>query len=136
MANVYDDSKYGVMERLWLTAQQVNQSDVQLSGDSTLVKRFYPKGPIKILRFGVQHLATQGGTEVTVSLKKGASGTVWATVVASTDSAPWVIASKTPSTTVIPAGSYITVDSAGTVATGSVHCFIDYVRTFSSSWDV
>lgn len=135
MANVYDDSKYGVIERLWLTNFQPNQVDSQLGGDTTVVKRFYPKGPIKILRFGVQHIATQGGTEVTLSLNKGASATVWATVVASTDSAPWTIASKTPSTTVIPAGSYITVTSAGTVATGSVHVFIDYVRTFSSNWD-
>jgi len=130
MPSFYDDAQYGVRERLYLTAHQAEKT---LAGDKTLVKRFYPKGPIKILKFGIQHIATQGGTEVTVNLKRNSS--TLATVVASTDSAPWTIASKSLDKN-CDAGSYLTVDSAGTVATGSIICFIEYRRRYSTKWDV
>jgi len=129
MSNVYDDSKYGVIERLYMRPYQVATT---LTGDTTLVKRFYPRGPISIKKFGVQHVATQGGTEVTVSLLRNSS--TLATVVASTDAVPWTIASKAV-TKNVDAGSYLTVTSAGTVATGSVQVFIDFVRLYNSNWD-
>jgi len=129
MPSFYSDAQYGVVERLHFHAYQ---DSVLINGDNTLVKRFYPKGPIKILKFGIQHRATQGGTEVTVNLKRNSS--TLATVVASTDSAPWTIASKSIDKNV-DAGSYLTIDSAGTVASGSIICFIDYRRRYSSKWD-
>jgi hypothetical protein len=130
MSNVYDDSKYGVVERLYLRPYQVATT---LTADTTLLKRFYPRGPIAIKKFGIQHVATQGGTEVTISLVRNSS--TLATVVASTDSAPWTIASKAV-TSNCDAGSYLTITSAGTVATGSVQCFIDFVRLYNSNWDI
>jgi len=130
MTSFYDDAQYGVRERIWLTAHQASKT---LTGDETLVKRFYPHGPIKILKFGIQHIATQGGTEVTVNLKRNSS--TLATVVASTDSGSWTIASKAVNKN-CDAGSYITIDTAGTVATGSVICFIDIKRRYSTKWDV
>jgi len=129
MTNFYDDSKYGVIERLYLGPHQDANT---MTGDTTLLKRFYPRGPIKILKFGVQHVATQGGTEIKVNLKRNAS--TLASVIASTDSAPWTIASADVDKNV-DAGSYLTIDTEGTVATGTVICFIDYVRLYNSKWD-
>jgi hypothetical protein len=126
----YDDAQFGVRERLDFYP---HQASVRLSGDKVLVKRYYPKGPIKILKFGIQHRATQGGTEVTVNLKRNSS--TLATLVASTDSAPWAIASKSVGK-YCRAGSYLVVDTAGTVASGSVMCFIEFQRIFHpTKWD-
>lgn len=130
MASFYDDAQYGVRERKEFDGEQESHT---ITGDETLVKRWYPPGPIEILKFGVRHVATQGGTEVTINLKRNSS--TLATVVASTDSAPWAIASKAVNKN-CDAGSYVTIDSAGTVATGSVAVFIDYVRRYSTKWDV
>ena len=129
MGNRYDDSRYGVIERLELVAHQASK---EMTGDITQLKRFYPKGPIKILKFGVRHIATQGGTEVTINLKRNSS--TLATVVASTDATPWTLASVAVNKN-CDAGSYLTIDSAGTVATGSVACFIDFVRIFNDKWE-
>ena len=123
--------QFGVRERLNLKPFQVATT---MTGDTTLVKRYYPKGPMRVLKFGVQHIATQGGTEVSVELKK--NGTTIGTVVASTDSAPWAIASKTLIND-FDAGDYLSIVAAGTVATGSVLCFIDFQRIDGNTgkWD-
>jgi len=124
----YDDTMYGMVERTWFGLQ----TPFTLGADRTLVKRYYPKGPIRVLSFGVQHAATQGGTEVTLSLARNSS--TLATVVASTDSAPWTIASKSLDK-LCKAGSYLVITSAGTVATGSVSFFIDWMRDPDSGWE-
>ena len=120
----YDDVMFGITERTFFGLQ----TPFGLTADRDMVKRWYPKGPIRVVKVGVQHTATQGGTEVTINFKKGSS--TIATVVASTDSAPFTIASKSAalSTPVINPGSYITVSNEGTVATGSIAVFIDWVR--------
>lgn len=127
MSYKYDDAKYGVIERFEFAAHQASKT---LTGDTTLLKRFYPRGPIYIKKFGVRHIATQGGTEVTLKLSN--DSTAIATVVASTDSGPWTCASKAVNAT-LSQGSYLTITSAGTVATGTVVCFIDYVRDYSGA---
>jgi len=134
----YDDAKFGVVQRHWfgLTKKAGGQGAAdgfELSADATHVTRFYPKGPMYITKFGVMHLATQGGTEVTVNLKRNSS--TLATVIASTDSAPWAIASKAVNKNV-DAGSYLVITSEGTVATGSVACFIEWHPKFHvSKWN-
>ena len=130
--NFYNDSKYGMVERVYLGPHQNTKSIA--GGDPTLLKRFYPKGPITITKFGVQHVATQGGTEIQANLKRNSS--TLATVIASTDSAPWTIASKSVDKD-CDAGSYLSVDAEGTVATGSVIAFIDFVRKYDhdGKWD-
>jgi len=130
MPNFYDDSKYGVIERFEFRA---HQAGVIMTGDSTLIKRHYPKGPIFIKKLGIRHIATQGGTEVTVKFLLDETVTL-ATMVASTDSTPWAIASVAV-THKCSAGSYINASALGTVATGSVQCFMDYVRLYSSNWN-
>ena len=129
MGNLYDDDSYGVVERFEFAPFQ----DVQTLAVATMLKRFYPKGPIAIKKFGVRHIATQGGTECTIYLRK--NGTTIATVVASTDAAPWTIASKSSLTSTCGPGSYLSIISSTAVATGSVWCFMDYVRLYSSKWD-
>ena len=131
MTVAYDDMQYGVRERLDLYPHQLQ---VLLNGDNTLIKRYYPKGPIRVLKFGIQHRATQGGTEVTINF--GKNGTTIGTVVASTDTAPWTIASK-PLINDFAAGDYFSFTGSGTVATGSVMCFIEYQRLDDDSkWNV
>ena len=129
MPSFYDDAQYGVVERMYF---QGVQDSILINGDNTLMKRWYPKGPIQILKFGAQHRATQGGTQVTISFKR--NGSTLATVIASTDAAPWRIASKSVNKA-CAAGSYLAITTAGTVATGSVICFMDFYRKYSSKWD-
>jgi len=126
MSNLYDDSRYGLLERHYF-----DQISGNMQADKDLVKRFYPKGPIYIKKFGVRHEATQGGTETLISFK--IDGTSVATAVASTDSAPWAIASKAVNHR-CSAGSYITISNEGSVATGTVQCFMDYVRKYADNW--
>jgi hypothetical protein len=130
MPAFYDDSKYGVIERFNFRAHQTN---LVMSGDTTLLRRHYPKGPIFIKKIGVRHLATQGGTEITCKFLLDDTVTL-ATIIASTDSSPWAIASKAVNHK-CSAGSYINASALGTVATGSVECFMDYVRYYNSNWD-
>ena len=129
MPSYYDDAQYGVVERMFFKGQQVK---LILVNDSYIVKRYYPKGPIRILKFGVQHIATQGGTQTTISFRR--DGSTLATVIASTDAAPWRIASKSVNKD-CAAGSYLLIQNLGTVATGSVICFMDFYRKYSSKWD-
>jgi hypothetical protein len=128
MSGSYDDSKYGVIERHWF-----DQRSGLLAADNELVQRLYPRGPIYIKKFGVRHLATQGGTESTINFLLDGSVTL-ATVIASTDSSPWAIASKSVGHK-CSAASYLSVTNTGTVATGTVQCFMDYVRYYSHTGD-
>lgn len=136
----YDDAKFGIIERHWFGLPETCGGDCNtaftLVNDSTKVKRFYPRGPIYIKKFGVFHVATQGGTDSVITLARNSS--TLATVVASTDSAPYTIASKTVNKS-CDAGSYLTISNGGTVATGSVAFFIDYHRKFDQAdnkWDL
>lgn len=127
----YDDAKFGVVQRRWfgLTKKCGGETAAgfTMTADATMVTRWYPKGPCYITKLGVQHLATQGGTDTVIQLKRNSSAL--ATVVASTDSAPWTIASKAVNK-VIDAGSYLQFAVHGTVATGTVAVFIDYHPLF------
>ncbi|MHC4616411.1 MAG: hypothetical protein ACYTEQ_01525 [Planctomycetota bacterium] len=128
MSLKYDDGQYGVVERIELAALQASKTQ---TGDETLLKRWYPPRGITLKKWGVRHIATQGGTETTLTLSKNT--TAVSTIVCSTDSAAWTIGSKSVTST-IPAGDYLSISSAGTVATGSVVCFIDYYRTYGTAW--
>ena len=128
MPSFYDDAQYGVIERFDFKAVQIKKA---LVNDSYLVKRHYPKGPIHILKFGIQRITT-GSSETTIQFSR--NGSVLATIVASTDGVAWTIASKSVNKA-CAAGSYLVIQNLGTVATGSVVCFMDYYRKYSSKWD-
>lgn len=126
MSRKYDDAFYGLLERLELKGHQTTTAMTS----NTQLNRYYPgPGAIFIKKFGVRHMGdAQGATEVTFSLTD-VNGTL-ATIVASTSTAAWNLASKSVNAT-IAAGSYFSIISAGT-AKGSVACFIDYRRDFST----
>lgn len=120
---MYDNDFYGENRRKEFAATDVNSL-------TTLVGRWYPKGPIKITKFGIMHSVSSTGSEFTISLKKGASASVVATIVCSTTTAQWARASKASLTQEVGKGSYISITSDGTADAGSVHCFIDYYQLY------
>src|SRR5690349_20476510 len=98
MSKSYDDSKYGVIERVWLglpktwgggAAAGFTYNETQ----GLLVKRWQPKGPIVVQKIGVQTLATLGKGEELFRLAVGGTAhstaaLLFGTVVSSTASAP------------------------------------------------
>ena len=135
----YSDSKFGTIFRHWfgLTAKHGGCGDILTFNETeaTKVTRFYPKGPIRILKMGIYTAATLGKGEEAFQLQK--SGTKIVSVTASTTSAPYAIASSNFDTTV-PAGSYLTlIASTNVCSTGSTAVFFDYIPKFSNDgkWD-
>lgn len=155
--NFYSDSKYGVIERTWfgLTAKWGGEVAAGVTFNETQAnvnpKKWYPKGPIEIIKLGVMTLATLGKGEQLFGLTVQGTATVKGVVVASTASAPATIASNplTPGGSyqgystgaarpTLAAGSYLTfLASTNVCSTGTVALFVDWRRRFSSAgkWD-
>jgi hypothetical protein len=139
---MYSDKKYGVIERKWFGLSKANGGDAAAGftfneTQAALIKRYYPKGPIRLLKIGVMTLATLGKGEELIGLTVGGTATVKATIVASTSSAPYTIASKTLATT-LSAGSYLSLlASTNVCSTGSVAVFVDFRRQYdvNGKWD-
>jgi hypothetical protein len=135
---MYSDNQYGVIERHWFGLSKVNGGEAAAGftfneTQSALIKRYYPKGPIKLLKIGVMTLATLGKGEQLIGLTVGGTATVKATIVASSASAPYTIASKTLATT-LTAGSYLSLlASTNVCSTGSVAVFLDFRRQYSTA---
>lgn len=156
----YADGKYGVIDRHWfgLTVKGGGQSAAGFTFGTTdatstnQVTRYYPKGPIKLLKFGYITLATVGGGGtgmdiIPARLRVNGSNESSAVNIP-TAAAPWSIGSTVTFTNqVVDAGSYIDIitgtpqTSDGTAAntatsTGSVAFFIDFARQYDASrWD-
>lgn len=158
----YDEALFGVVQRKYFGLTK------KLGGDAatgftfgttdattqTHMTRWYPKGPIRIIKFGAMWLATKASGSAEKILAKligrGASASRMATVdLCSTSGAiaPFVFASIDRSNRTdftiekLNAGEYITIKTAtpstdkGTAAntattTGTVAFFIDYVPSF------
>lgn len=156
----YNDDKYGVIERKWFGLTKKMGGDCA-SGytfgttDATTtdhLSRWYPKGPIRLVKAGHMVLATiaGGGTDMDVIpariLVNGSTETS-ADWNIPDDGAPYSIASGVSFTNaVVDAGSYIGIRTGtpqsgdGTAAntatvTGTVAFFIDYVREYSTKWN-
>ena len=136
----YSDQKYDVVERKWFGLSKANGGDAAAGftfneTQAALIKRFYFKGPVRLLKIGVMTLATLGKGEQLIGLTVGGTATVKATIVASSASAPYTIASKTLATT-LAAGSYVTLlASTNVCSTGSVAVFVEFRRFFDSKHD-
>lgn len=138
----YSDSRYGIIERQWFGLPKLwgGGAAAGLTFNETqaaVIKRCYLKGPVKLLKIGVQTLATLGKGEQLFGLTVGGTATVKATIVASSASAPGTIASKTLATS-LSAGSYLALlASTNVCSTGTVAVFIDFRRSFDSTgkWD-
>ena len=120
----YDQDFFGELQR------KEFPTATQCVDNVTYVGRWYPKGPIKITKFGIMHSVSSTGSEFTISLTKGASASVVATIVCSTTTAQWARASKASLTQVVGKGSYISVTADGTADAGSVQCFVDYYQLY------
>lgn len=138
MGSYYDDDSFGVIERHWFglpklwgggAAAGITFNETQAAP----IKRHYPRGPIQIMKIGVQTLATLGKGEQLFSLTQGGTSSVVATIVASTTSAPGTIASKAVNRQ-FSAGSYLALlASTNVCSTGTVAVFFDWRRTYDST---
>jgi hypothetical protein len=161
MSNAYDAGKYGVITRTYFGLTDKlggGFTSPYTKGSATTVvklKRFYPRGPIKILKVGLQVLATLGtpatappdGFYYRLSKGGGVIATDFVTAQTTGRVALYGIASKPITATdgVIAAGDYISIKTstpytmdatveAGTI-NGSFAFFIDWVPYKSSDWN-
>lgn len=169
MGNTYSDGRYQVVTRKWFGLTKKHGGDAATgytfgTTDATTtiqVARWYPKGPIRIIKFGAMFLATKASSSAEKVLAKlygrGGSASLMATFdLLSTSAAinPFVFASiertgnRTDFTrTLNKAGEYIMIRTAtpatdkGTAANtsttgGTVAFFIDYKPSFDETeWD-
>jgi len=112
----------------------LNSVGINPNTRASWIGEWYPKGPILIKKFGMVIKVANVGSGCTVSLKKGATGSTIATINCSTTIAAGLAskaASSANSQSTVGAGSYIYVEADGTGDSGSMVCFIDYVRAYS-----
>ena len=147
MSQFYDDSRWGIVYRQWFglpvryggtnAGAGITFNETQ----SNSVKRWYPprKGTIQMMKAGVMTLATLGKGEQSFRLSVNATtaAAAFATLVASTTSAPFTIASKVFSKG-LTAGSYVSMlASTNVCSTGTVAIWIDWRPKYSTAtqWD-
>lgn len=133
----YSDPRFGVIERQWfgLTKKLGGETAAGFTFNETeanVVTRWYPKGPIKLLKIGVLTLGTLGKGEESFGYYKNTTRS--ATLVCSTTSAQYTIASKTIAVS-MDAGDYLNIlASTNVCSTGTVALFVDYRRAYSTKW--
>ena len=160
MSSRYDDGQYGVITRKWFGLTKKFGGDCAAgytlgTTDATAIAhlaRWYPKGPIKIIKAGSFTLATLNGSgvdRIDARVKvRGAS----ASLAASWDafaSAPFSFASDESLSAVnVKAGEYLSIRTGtpetdkGTAkntatTTGTLAFFVDYVPLYDSAkWNV
>lgn len=161
MSNHYDSGKYGVITRTFFGLHNKlggGYTSAYTKGSATTtvkLKRFYPKGPIKILKVGLQVLATLGtpatappdGFYYRLGKGSGVIATDWVLAQTTGRIPLYGIASKpiTATTGVIAAGDYITIKTStpytadGTVEAGTINgsfaFFIDWVPVPDAGWN-
>lgn len=145
----YSDAMYGLITRQWFGLNARNGGPNAGAGitfnetQSNVVKRWYPprKGAIQMMKMGVVTVATLGKGEQSfrLSVNGTTAAAAFATLVASTTSAPWTIASKVTSKG-LTAGSYVSIlASTNVCSTGTVAIFIDWRPKFvagATSYDI
>ena len=144
----YNDEHFGIVYRKWFGLTTRAGGESAATGitfnetQSNVVKRWYPprKGRIQMMKEGVMTLATLGKGEQSfrMSVSATTAAAAFATMVASTASAPWTIASKVTARMLAP-GSYVAIlASTNVCSTGTVAIFIDWRPRFDSAasqWD-
>lgn len=171
MGGGYDDARFGVIERKWFGLSKKHGGDVPnarvASGigcfgttdatSKTHIARWYPRGPISLVKAGSFVLATITNASndliparITVRGASASAGCSWNVKSTSTAVAPRTFASTTTFTARnVKAGEYLSIKTGtprtdnGTAAntattTGTVAFFIDYVRKFDQDgkWDL
>jgi hypothetical protein len=168
MAQFYSDAKFGVITRRWfglskkwggdrLNARGASGQGCFGTTDATTkthIAKFYPRGPVKLVKAGVMTLASVTNASVdripVRVMTRGASGSLGCLFYIS--NVPTVQAEISSTTTFtapqVRAGEYLSIKTGtpqtdkGTAAntattTGTVSFFVDYVPIFDSSgkWD-
>jgi hypothetical protein len=166
MSNFYDDAKYGVIQRRWFGlskkwgGDRLNARGASGQGcfgttdatSKTHLAKWYPKGPIKLVKAGVFTLASVTNASVDrIPVRvttRGASASAGCSFYISAVPTVQAEISSTTTFTVsqVKAGEYISIKTGtpqtdkGTAAntattTGTVAFFIDYQPTYSSNFD-
>jgi hypothetical protein len=156
----YADGKYGVIERKWFGLTKKFGGDCADgytfgTTDATTIdhlSRWYPKGPIRLLKAGHIVLATiavgaTAGDDIPARLRVNGANESGDWDI-DDGAAPYAIASTVTFTNpIIDAGSYIGIrtgtavsgdgtESNTATSTGTVAFFIDYVREYhQTKWD-
>lgn len=132
----YDDAIFGTIYRQWFGlpvrygGTNAGAGIVFNETQAAVVKRWYPprRGAIQMMKYGIMTLATLGKGEQSFRLSVNATtaAAAFATLVASTTSAPFTVASKVVSKG-LTAGSYVSIlASTNVCSTGTVAIWIDY----------
>lgn len=154
---LYDDGQFGVVERKWFGLTKKFGGDVAAgytlgTTDATAIThlaRWYPKGPIRIVKAGSLTLATLNGSgvdKIDCRVKvRGASASLCASFNCFA-SAQYTFASDSTmaSSNRVKAGEYLSIKtgtpetSNGTAkntstTTGTLAFFVDYYREFDSA---
>ena len=156
----YADAKYGVIHRKWFGLTKKMGGDVaagytlgaEAATKSSHLTRWYPRGSIKIVRFGAMVLATVTSTATAmdrIPIFIGKNGTrINSAIHLGVDAAPYAPYATvgTSLTATIPVDDYININNGtpesgdgtdgvtGTPA-GTVAFFVDYVPTFMAQAD-
>lgn len=160
MPNFYDDSKFGVINRKWFGLTKKWGGDCAAgytfgTTDATVTSqlaKWYPRGPIKMLKAGTFILATVANASVDripVRVRtRGASASLGSLFYNAKGNQAVIASSTTFTVRQVKAGEYISIVTGtpqtdkGTAAntattTGTVAFFVDYVPTYDSGgkWD-
>lgn len=159
MGNTFDDAKYGVITRKWFGLTKKYGGDVAAgytlgTTDATAIEhvaKWFPRGPIKVVKAGSFTLATLNGSgvdKIDARVKvRGASASLAASWNAFA-SAPESFASDESMTAAnVKAGEYISIRTGtpetdkGTAkntstTTGTLAFFVDYKPLYSAKWKV
>lgn len=167
MGVTYSDDMFGVITRKWFgltkklggeTAAGFTFGTGDPGPDAVQVTRFYPKGPVDVIKFGRFNLATMSSGASTVDrliarlIGRGASASIMASLDIVQTLTPFSFASiESSNTTDFPitrvrAGEYLSIAVAtketdngtdlGSTLTGTVAFFIDMVPAFDGDkWD-
>jgi hypothetical protein len=158
----YSDERFGVVERTWFGLHLNKGGHVAAGSGYTFgneaatsnnhLERYYPKGPIRLLKFGIMVqkaiACTATGMDYVPFRLRVNAGNETSNVKHADAAAAYTIASTTTFTNaVVDAGSYIDIiqgtpltgDSTEIVTatvTGTVAYFIDWRREYDASeWD-
>lgn len=160
MGNSYDDARFGIIERKWFGLTKKYGGDVAAgytlgTTDATAiahVARWYPKGPIRIVKAGSFTLATLNGSgvdRIDARVKvRGASASLAASWNAFASAPNSFASDESMSAYRVKAGEYLAIRTGtpetdkGTAkntstTTGTLAFFVDWVRDYTAAkWDV